>query len=142
MRRLVSGSIVKETELTSIGNLLVDELIRPNVSLGIGGGKSLVLVVDDEVAARELLASYLDSKYRTVTTESGAEAVKKAQQIRPDAITLDVRKHVPYPADDDAAVLLVDNDPKTLELLEERCAQLERDSECAERRASARCAVF
>ena len=110
--------------------------------------------------------------------ESGAEAVKKAQQLRPDAITLDVlmpggngfetlvalrkapdtanipiiivsivdqrqvgfalgaadylmkpirkpvlleaiRKHVLPSEDDDAAILLVDDDPKTLELLEE-----------------------
>ena len=140
--------------------------------------KPLVLVVDDEVPARELLASYLDSEYRTVSAESGDEAVKKAQQLRPDAITLDVmmpggsgfetmmalrkdpetanipiiivsivdqkhvgfalgaadylikpirktvlletiRKHVPYKADDDAAILLVDDDSKTLALLEE-----------------------
>jgi signal transduction histidine kinase/DNA-binding response OmpR family regulator len=52
--------------------------------------KPLVLVVDDEGPARELLASYLDSEYRTVSAESGDEAVKKAQQLRPDAITLDV----------------------------------------------------
>lgn len=52
--------------------------------------KPLVLVVDDEVPARELLASYLDSEYRTVLAESGGEAVKKAQHLRPDAITLDV----------------------------------------------------
>jgi signal transduction histidine kinase/CheY-like chemotaxis protein len=140
--------------------------------------KPLVLVVDDEVAARELLASYLDSEYRTASAESGDEAVKKAQQLRPDAITLDVmmpggsgfetlvalrdnpqtanipiiivsivdqkqvgfalgaadylikpirktvlldtiRKHVPYQEDDDAAILLVDDDPGTLELLAE-----------------------
>ncbi len=140
--------------------------------------RPLVLVVDDEVAARELLASYLDSEYRTVLAESGGEAVKKAQQLRPDAITLDVmmpggsgfetlmalrknpetanipiiivsivdqkqvgfalgaadylikpirkpvlletiRKHVPYQSDDDAAILLVDDDPGTLALLED-----------------------
>ena len=140
--------------------------------------KPLVLVVDDEVPARELLASYLDSEYRTVSAESGDEAVKKAQQLRPDAITLDVmmpggsgfetmialrtnpetanipiiivsivdqkqvgfalgaadylikpirktvlletiRKHVPYQEDDDATILLVDDDCKTLALLEE-----------------------
>jgi PAS domain S-box-containing protein len=139
--------------------------------------KPLVLVVDDEVPARELLASYLDSEYRTVSAESGSEAVNKAQQLRPDAITLDVmmpggsgfetlmalrknpetadipiiivsivdqkqvgfalgaadylikpirksllletiRKHVPYKTDDDAAILLVDDDPGTLALLE------------------------
>lgn len=52
--------------------------------------KPLVLVVDDEGPARELLASYLDSEYCTVSAESGDEAVKTAQQLRPDAITLDV----------------------------------------------------
>ena len=140
--------------------------------------KPLILVVDDELAARELLASYLDSDYRIVMAESGTEAVKKAQQLRPDAITLDVflgsgngfdtlvalrkapetanipiiivsiidqkqvgfalgaadylikpirkpalleaiRKHVRPSEDEDAAILLVDDDPKTLELLEE-----------------------
>ena len=140
--------------------------------------KPLVLVVDDEAPARELLASYLDSEYRTVLAESGKEAVKKAEQLRPDAITLDVmmpggsgfetmialrknpetanipiiivsivdqkqvgfslgaadylikpirktvlletiRKHVPYQGDDDAAILLVDDDAGTLTLLAE-----------------------
>ena len=142
------------------------------------GRKPLVLVIDDEGPSRELLASYLDPEYRTAMAESGAEAVRRAQQLQPDAITLDVlmpggsgfetlaalrknpetanipiiivsivdqkqvgfalgaadylikpirksvlletiRKHVPYQYDDDAAILLVDDDPKTLELLEE-----------------------
>jgi CheY-like chemotaxis protein len=138
----------------------------------------LILVVDDEVSARELISNYLDPEYRTVVAASGAEAVKKAQELRPDAITLDVlmsqgngfdtlvalrknpetagipiiivsivdqkqvgfalgaadylvkpirkallletiRKHAPPQTDDDTAILLVDDDPKTLELLEE-----------------------
>lgn len=53
-------------------------------------GKPLVLVVDDESPAKELLASYLSPDYRIVTADSGNEALKKAQQLRPDAITLDV----------------------------------------------------
>jgi CheY-like chemotaxis protein/two-component sensor histidine kinase len=150
---------------------------RPGVT-GASREKPLVLIVDDEVPSRELLASYLESEYRIAVAESGAEAVKKARQLRPDAITLDVmmpggtgfetlvaltktpetanipiiivsivdqkqvgfalgaadylikpirkpvlletiRKHVLPHADDDAAILLVDDDPKTLELLEE-----------------------
>jgi signal transduction histidine kinase/DNA-binding response OmpR family regulator len=138
----------------------------------------LVLIVDDEGSARELLASYLEPEYRVVMAGSGAEAIKKAQQLRPDAITLDVlmpgsngfetlaalrknsetanipvmilsivdqkqvgfalgaadylikpvrkpalldaiRRHVPSPADEDSSILLVDDDPKALELLEE-----------------------
>ncbi|MBZ5665113.1 MAG: response regulator [Acidobacteriia bacterium] len=138
----------------------------------------LVLIVDDEVPARELLASYLETEYRVAFANSGAESVKKAQELLPDAITLDVlmpggsgfetlvalraaaetahipvvivsildqqrvgfalgatdylikpihkptlletiRKHVAVKTDDDAAILLVDDDPKTLELVEE-----------------------
>jgi signal transduction histidine kinase/DNA-binding response OmpR family regulator len=148
------------------------------IPLSGGREKPLVLIADDEASARELLASYLEPQYRTVMVESGSEAVRKAQQLLPDAITLDVlmpggsgfetlvalrrtpetanipiilvsisdqkrvgfalgaadylikpirkpvlletiRKHVlPY-TDDDATILLVDDDPSTLELLEE-----------------------
>jgi PAS domain S-box-containing protein len=141
-------------------------------------GKPLILIVDDEVPARELISSYLDPEYRTASAASGAEAIKKARELRPDAITLDVlmsegngfetlvalrkdpetaaipviivsivdqkqvgfalgaadylvkpirkpllletiRKHVSFQTDDDSAILLVDDDPRTLELLEE-----------------------
>jgi PAS domain S-box-containing protein len=141
-------------------------------------GRPLILVVDDEVSARELISSYLDPEYRTVTAASGADAIKKAQELRPDAITLDVlmaegngfetlvalrknpetavipiviisivdqkqvgfalgaadylvkpirkpllletlRKHAPPQTDDDNAILLVDDDAPTLELLQE-----------------------
>ena len=66
---------------------------EPGNRLTIAGGsreKPLILVVDDEVSARELLASYLQPEYRIVMAASGAELVQKAQQLRPDAITLDV----------------------------------------------------
>ncbi len=141
-------------------------------------GKPLIMIVDDEGPAKELLASYLSPDYRIVTASSGAEALEKAQLLRPDAITLDVlmsggngfetlarlrqtrefagtpiiivsivdeqrvgfalgaadylikpirrpllletlRKHVPSQPDDDDSILLVDDDPKTLELLSE-----------------------
>ena len=39
--------------------------------------------------------------------------------IRKPVLLETIRKHVPSPADDDAAILLVDDDPKALELLEE-----------------------
>ena len=56
-----------------------------------GSRKPLVLVVDDEPAARELLASYLEAAgYALTTVASAAEAVEKACQLRPDAITLDI----------------------------------------------------
>src|SRR5258708_9755287 len=71
-------------------SLPVNGLVHTDVTLAARGRKPLILVVDDEVAARELIASYLDAEYRTVMAESGVEAVTKAQQLRPDAITLDV----------------------------------------------------
>ncbi len=138
----------------------------------------LVLLVDDEGPSRELLASYLEPEYRIAMAASGADAIRKAQQLRPDAITLDVlmpgstgfetlaalrknpetakipviilsivdqkqvgfalgaadylikpvrkpalleaiRRHAPLPADDDSSILLVDDDPKAIELMEE-----------------------
>ena len=164
---------------TSLEILAAAESAKPPTATGAGREKPLILVVDDEVPARELLASYLDSEYRIVMAESGAEAVKRARELRPDAITLDVfmpggygfdtlvelrkapetgnipiiivsivdqkqvgfalgaadylikpirkpllletiRKHAPAAAgDDDATILLVDDDPATLDLLEE-----------------------
>jgi PAS domain S-box-containing protein len=138
----------------------------------------LVLIVDDEVPARELLSSYLEPEYRVAMAASGVEAVKEAERLRPDAITLDVmmpgsdgfetlvelrknpatadipviilsivdqkqvgfalgaadylikpvrkpilleaiHRHVPVPADEDSSILLVDDDPRALDLLEE-----------------------
>src|SRR5947209_10140125 len=53
--------------------------------------KPLVLVVDDEPPARELLASYLEGAgYAVKAVGSGAEAVENARQLKPDAITLDI----------------------------------------------------
>jgi signal transduction histidine kinase/DNA-binding response OmpR family regulator len=52
--------------------------------------KPLILVVDDELSARELLASYLEPDYEVTMAESGAEALEKAHTLQPDAITLDV----------------------------------------------------
>jgi signal transduction histidine kinase/DNA-binding response OmpR family regulator len=55
------------------------------------GQKPLVLVVDDEAPARELLLSYLEpAGYATVTASSGPEALEKAKNLRPDAITLNM----------------------------------------------------
>ncbi len=53
--------------------------------------KPLILVVDDEHPARELLVSYLAPEgYETATASSGAEALEKARELRPDAITLNM----------------------------------------------------
>ncbi len=54
-------------------------------------GRPLVLVVDDEAAARELLASWLEpAGYEIVTAGSCAEALAMAAKHVPDAITLNM----------------------------------------------------
>jgi signal transduction histidine kinase/DNA-binding response OmpR family regulator len=178
---LGKGSRFTFTLLTAQPTSTVHKAVEPATSSIVTPSSRLtplVLIVDDEPSARELLASYLEPEYRVVMAESGAEAVKKAQQLRPDAITLDVlmpgssgfetlaslrknsetanipviilsivdqkqvgfalgaadylikpvrkpvllesiRRHVPSPADEDSSILLVDDDPKALELLEE-----------------------
>jgi PAS domain S-box-containing protein len=51
----------------------------------------VVLIVDDEPAARELLVNYLGPQgYIVMTARSGTEALAKAKKFRPDAITLNM----------------------------------------------------
>ena len=53
--------------------------------------RPLVLVVDDEAPARELLASWLESEgYQLIMAGSSAEALAKAAEHVPDAITLNM----------------------------------------------------
>jgi hypothetical protein len=55
------------------------------------GVKALILVVDDEAPARELLSSYLETAgYAIAVVGSGPEAIERARQLRPSAITLDI----------------------------------------------------
>jgi PAS domain S-box-containing protein len=53
--------------------------------------RPLVLVVDDEAPARELLASWLEPEgYQLITAASSTEALAKAAEQVPDAITLNM----------------------------------------------------
>jgi signal transduction histidine kinase/CheY-like chemotaxis protein len=53
--------------------------------------KPLILVVDDELVVRELLAVALERNgYAVATAVSSAQALLKARQLHPDAITLDI----------------------------------------------------
>jgi CheY-like chemotaxis protein len=58
---------------------------------GEPNGGPTVLVVDDDPAARDLLAASLKGAgYRLIYAASGEEALNLARTMRPDAITLDV----------------------------------------------------
>ena len=73
------------------GNASPDYVPIVNSLAAPGRDKPLVLIVDDEAPARELLASYLEPEgYQVAVASSAAEALEKAQQLRPDAITLDI----------------------------------------------------
>jgi CheY-like chemotaxis protein/two-component sensor histidine kinase len=53
--------------------------------------RPLILVVDDEAPARELLTSWLEpAGYEIITASSCAEAVARASEFVPDAITLNM----------------------------------------------------
>ncbi|MGH9632486.1 MAG: hybrid sensor histidine kinase/response regulator, partial [Bryobacteraceae bacterium] len=53
--------------------------------------KPLVLIVDADAAARELMVDYLEHHgYRTEVAGSSDEGLRKARSLRPDAITLDL----------------------------------------------------
>jgi signal transduction histidine kinase/DNA-binding response OmpR family regulator len=55
-------------------------------------GKPLVLIVEDEEPARELLTHYLEPEgYDVAWVNSGTDALIRARQLKPDAITLDIR---------------------------------------------------
>lgn len=53
--------------------------------------KPLVLIVDDDLASRELLASYLEPEgYAIVMVSSGTAALEEARRLLPDLIVTDV----------------------------------------------------
>lgn len=64
-----------------------EEILTPEEK----GGGPVVLVVEDEEQARELLTVYLEEGgYQVAYAVDGEEAIKKAREIKPYAITLDV----------------------------------------------------
>jgi CheY-like chemotaxis protein len=53
--------------------------------------KTIGLIVDDDLASRELLASYLEPEGGTIVTVStGTEAVEEARRSLPDLVVTDV----------------------------------------------------
>ncbi|MCU1286059.1 MAG: sensory transduction histidine kinase [Acidobacteriales bacterium] len=54
-------------------------------------GKGLILVVDDDSLARELLCNHIINEgFKVATATSGQEALEMARNLNPDAITLDI----------------------------------------------------
>jgi len=58
---------------------------------GLPPGVGSVLVIDDEPAVRDLMQRFLTREgFRVVTAAGGEEGLRRARELRPDAITLDV----------------------------------------------------
>jgi signal transduction histidine kinase/CheY-like chemotaxis protein len=56
-----------------------------------GAARGTVLVIDDDQTARELLTSYLaEEGFAVETAATGVEGLRRARELRPAAITLDV----------------------------------------------------
>jgi len=54
-------------------------------------GVGTVLVIDDEAAVRDLMQRFLAKEgFRVATAAGGEEGLRRARELRPDAITLDV----------------------------------------------------
>ena len=96
-KRLVelhSGSIEVQSELGKgaefIVRLPLDRRVSPKRTKG-DRSRPLVLVVEDEPNASELVVSYLNSSgFDTLTATNATEAIQKAIESLPDAITLDL----------------------------------------------------
>jgi GAF domain-containing protein/DNA-binding response OmpR family regulator len=57
----------------------------------VGPAAGTVLVIDDEAAVRDLMQRFLTKEgFRVVTASGGEEGLRRARELRPDAITLDV----------------------------------------------------
>jgi CheY-like chemotaxis protein/anti-sigma regulatory factor (Ser/Thr protein kinase) len=63
--------------------------VAPDENAGRVAGT--VLVIDDQPAVRDLMQRFLTKEgFRVATASSGEEGVRRARELRPDAITLDV----------------------------------------------------
>lgn len=65
-------------------------VVRPSM-LDLAPVGQVVLVIDDDLAARDLLKKYLEALgYRAVLAADGEEGLRLAREIKPDVITLDL----------------------------------------------------
>ncbi len=69
----------------------VEEPATPAVVEPLPSGAGTVLVIDDEAAVRDIMQRFLTREgFRVVTAAGGEEGLRRARELRPDAITLDV----------------------------------------------------
>jgi CheY-like chemotaxis protein len=73
--------------------------------------QKLILIVDDEVAFREIFSTKLSADgFRVETAENGQIGIEKAKALKPDLILMDVKMPV---MDGATALLKLRDDPET-----------------------------
>jgi signal transduction histidine kinase/CheY-like chemotaxis protein len=100
LSRMMGGDVAVTSKIGS-GSVFTVSLPGPNVRVHAqdivasdrmpADVRNYILVIDDDATARELVAHHLrQAGYTVVTAAGGLEGIKKAKQVRPLAITLDV----------------------------------------------------
>jgi len=98
--RLMGGDVIVTSELGK-GSVFTVSLPGPKARGTVAAevlspqanadGRNLVLVIDDDATARELISHHLVHEgYGVVTATGGLDGIRKAKELRPVAITLDV----------------------------------------------------
>jgi PAS domain S-box-containing protein len=97
LARMMGGDVTVTSELGkgSVFTVRLPDSIEVPATTVVEGGRGpaadCVLVIDDDVTARELIADHLKSEgFAVVTASGGLEGLKLAKQVKPTVITLDV----------------------------------------------------
>ncbi len=121
--QMMGGDVIVESEvgrgstftirLPAVVADAVEEAVAPAEPADLApAGVGTVLVIDDEAAVRDLMQRFLTKDgFRVITASGGEEGVRRARELKPDAITLDVMMPgIPLVADIPVIMLTIVDD--------------------------------